>query len=77
MGLVTPSRHVRNPQPIDNGVPDGSQLAYHNPTSDGQYGLFIRTIATGKSAKLRVHAANRSSGCWMVRVWFAPCRSER
>jgi serine/threonine protein kinase len=27
--------------------PDGSQIAYHNETSDGQYGIFVRTVATG------------------------------
>lgn len=33
--------------------PDGAQLAYHNETEDGQYGLFVRTIATGETREVR------------------------
>lgn len=40
--------------------PDGSMLAYHNQTEDGQYGLFIRMIATGETRE--VQGAPRTFG---------------
>ncbi len=40
--------------------PDGSLLAYHNETEDRQYGLFVRTMATGETRELR--GASRSFG---------------
>jgi len=33
--------------------PDGSMLAYHNETEDGQYGLFIRMTTTGETREVR------------------------
>jgi eukaryotic-like serine/threonine-protein kinase len=48
--------------------PDGTQLAYHNPTEDGQYSLFVRTIATGDtrelSDKLRSFGPRADSVVW-------------
>jgi serine/threonine protein kinase len=32
--------------------PDGTQLAYHNETADGQYGVFLRSIATGETREV-------------------------
>ncbi|MFM8532016.1 MAG: protein kinase domain-containing protein [Acidimicrobiia bacterium] len=40
--------------------PDGSLLAYHNETEDGQYGFFVRRIATGETHEVR--GAVRSFG---------------
>ena len=48
--------------------PDGTRLAYHDETSDGRFGLFIRTIATGEvrelPAALRVFGPRNDSIVW-------------
>lgn len=48
--------------------PDGSQLVFHNQTSDGQYGIFIRALATGEereiSATLRIFGPRGDSVFW-------------
>ena len=48
--------------------PDGSQLAYHNETSDGQYGVFIRVLATAEehevSGALRVFGPRGDAVFW-------------
>ncbi|HWI16654.1 MAG TPA: protein kinase [Vicinamibacterales bacterium] len=48
--------------------PDGSQLAYHNETADGQYSLYVRNMATGDtrelSAALRTFGPRSDSIVW-------------
>ena len=76
MGLVTPSRHVRNPQPIDNGVDVLMSLVALNSCELPLLSLFSSFCRMVRSWRTTIRQATDSTACSFARSPRGRARSS-